>query len=426
MESADLYDVLSRLTTEETTISALSTATGIEKACIMGALNALIPFGAIQITGESVRVASQLAEYFLKSYSEFLRTKAVITEDWYRHGAECSAPDLLFERGVCFLKLLEQRRSAQSAAAPLRRQSIVKAIVKALSEDDEPHFLMLENEQSHTLQFIGGGVRPSEDPEVALQREILEELPRISLKYRKDYNLTRLTPSPIIERFVSPTWGTYSEYAVQYYHLKIFSKLPLSGSLCWVALRELLNGVTDDGIRTVPPPEMIQPLEHDLLEALPSVSGKISPPKPVSFSSLEPHSSHQSHENFFVQPATFLGKGTNNVNYWQCFVIMPYSQEWSTAVEGIVTDLCSEAGLTTVIAKYMDGRFIPGDIWLGITGSGLIIADLTGANPNVAYEIGLADVLEKVRTEFSLTVLAYNLRRVVNLVAMPRLLAALG
>jgi transposase len=34
--------------------------------------------------------------------------------------------------------------------------------------------------------------------------------------------------------------------------------------------------------------------------------------------------------------------------------------------------------------------------------------------------------LEKVRTEFSLTVLAYNLRRVLNLVEMPRLMAALG
>jgi Transposase DDE domain len=34
--------------------------------------------------------------------------------------------------------------------------------------------------------------------------------------------------------------------------------------------------------------------------------------------------------------------------------------------------------------------------------------------------------LEKVRTECSLTVLASNLRRVVNLVEMPRLLAALG
>jgi Transposase DDE domain len=34
--------------------------------------------------------------------------------------------------------------------------------------------------------------------------------------------------------------------------------------------------------------------------------------------------------------------------------------------------------------------------------------------------------LEKVRTECSVTVLAYNLRRVLNLVEMPRLLAALG
>jgi hypothetical protein len=34
--------------------------------------------------------------------------------------------------------------------------------------------------------------------------------------------------------------------------------------------------------------------------------------------------------------------------------------------------------------------------------------------------------LAKVRAEFSLTVLAYNLRRVLNLVAMPQLLASLG
>ena len=34
--------------------------------------------------------------------------------------------------------------------------------------------------------------------------------------------------------------------------------------------------------------------------------------------------------------------------------------------------------------------------------------------------------LAKVRTEFSLTVLAYNLRRVLNIVGIPRLIAALG
>ena len=34
--------------------------------------------------------------------------------------------------------------------------------------------------------------------------------------------------------------------------------------------------------------------------------------------------------------------------------------------------------------------------------------------------------LEQVRAAFSLTVLAYNLRRVVNIVGIPRLMAALG
>ena len=34
--------------------------------------------------------------------------------------------------------------------------------------------------------------------------------------------------------------------------------------------------------------------------------------------------------------------------------------------------------------------------------------------------------LEKVRTECSVTVLAYNLRRVLNLIEIPRLLATLG
>jgi hypothetical protein len=38
----------------------------------------------------------------------------------------------------------------------------------------------------------------------------------------------------------------------------------------------------------------------------------------------------------------------------------------------------------------------------------------------------LMRALEKVRTEYGLTVLTYNLRRVVNMVGIPRLMAALG
>ena len=39
---------------------------------------------------------------------------------------------------------------------------------------------------------------------------------------------------------------------------------------------------------------------------------------------------------------------------------------------------------------------------------------------------GVSDArLEKVRAEFSLTALAYNLRRVLNIVGLPKLIAAL-
>ncbi|MCA9470090.1 MAG: DUF4062 domain-containing protein [Nitrospira sp.] len=91
--------------------------------------------------------------------------------------------------------------------------------------------------------------------------------------------------------------------------------------------------------------------------------------------------------------AEFLGSGAVSTNPTRCFVIMPYSEQWSSDVEKIILEVCNEVGLEFTIAKSMEGRFIPHDIWNGITGAGVIVADLSGANPNVTYEVGLADVL---------------------------------
>ena len=74
---------------------------------------------------------------------------------------------------------------------------------------------------------------------------------------------------------------------------------------------------------------------------------------------------------------------------------MPYSKEWSTALETTLLDICKSAAMRLLVAKGMDGRFVPNDIWHGITSAAVIIADITDGNPNVAYEIGLADVLGK-------------------------------
>jgi hypothetical protein len=93
------------------------------------------------------------------------------------------------------------------------------------------------------------------------------------------------------------------------------------------------------------------------------------------------------------QPAPFLGPLADGIDPSQCFVIMPYSERWSKALEQILSEICRNESVKLSIAKNMDNRFIPHDIWRGITGSGLIIADLSGANPNVTYEVGLADVI---------------------------------
>jgi hypothetical protein len=96
-----------------------------------------------------------------------------------------------------------------------------------------------------------------------------------------------------------------------------------------------------------------------------------------------------------VRPAGFLGPMANKVDAEVCFVAMPYSRSWSKALEETLVDICKTVGFKILIAKDMNGRFVPHDIWQGITSAGVIVADITDANPNVAYEIGLADVLGK-------------------------------
>ena len=95
-----------------------------------------------------------------------------------------------------------------------------------------------------------------------------------------------------------------------------------------------------------------------------------------------------------ARSALFLGPAAT-LEADLCFVAMPYSQEWSKALEDILLDICKVAGMRLLIAKNMDGRFVPHDIWQGITSAAVIVADITDGNPNVAYEIGLADVLGK-------------------------------
>ncbi len=81
-----------------------------------------------------------------------------------------------------------------------------------------------------------------------------------------------------------------------------------------------------------------------------------------------------------------------------CFLLMPFSEPWSNDVWALIKSIIESVegcNYRCQRADEKDGRVIMDDIWEGINKAKYVIADLTNKNPNVTYEVGLADVLGK-------------------------------
>ncbi len=97
------------------------------------------------------------------------------------------------------------------------------------------------------------------------------------------------------------------------------------------------------------------------------------------------------------------------VDYPEAFVIMPFSEPWS---DKVYTELfkpgIEEATINEKKDRYIairgDSIVRVGDlstnVWQCIAQAGLIVADVSAWNPNVFYEIGLADALGKPKFLF--------------------------
>lgn len=96
-----------------------------------------------------------------------------------------------------------------------------------------------------------------------------------------------------------------------------------------------------------------------------------------------------------THPLSFFEDKTYNVKIKQCFVIMPFTESWSNRVYETLQAACLEVGYGCIRADDVHGRLILQDIWQKINESGILIADLTGNNPNVFYELGIAHTLGK-------------------------------
>jgi hypothetical protein len=80
----------------------------------------------------------------------------------------------------------------------------------------------------------------------------------------------------------------------------------------------------------------------------------------------------------------------------RCFIVMPFSLPWSDDVHRALVNASRHMSVHPVRG---DDVFTPtdilNDIWHGIHGAGFVIADITGRNPNVLYELGIAHTLGK-------------------------------
>ncbi|MGA9853043.1 MAG: hypothetical protein WBR15_08945 [Gammaproteobacteria bacterium] len=92
-----------------------------------------------------------------------------------------------------------------------------------------------------------------------------------------------------------------------------------------------------------------------------------------------------------------ISKGVKIEHGDSCFVMMPFADPIGGYYKAIYEPAISKAGLKAVRADdeiFATGKIID-QVWSGITSAKVLVAELTGRNPNVFYELGLAHALNK-------------------------------
>lgn len=97
----------------------------------------------------------------------------------------------------------------------------------------------------------------------------------------------------------------------------------------------------------------------------------------------------------YIYPKEFFQKNKPQVVEGLCFAIMPFKEGMDRIYEEVISKTLIEHGLTPIRAdRIFDTKPIMISIMEKINEAELIIADVTGRNPNVFYELGMTHVLK--------------------------------
>lgn len=102
----------------------------------------------------------------------------------------------------------------------------------------------------------------------------------------------------------------------------------------------------------------------------------------------------------FEDPATIMVSPTfkeaNPLVKSDVFVIMPFQENFDFLYHNHIQNVCNDINLSCLRADDLyASRSIMQDIWSSIYNSKIIIADCSGKNPNVMYELGIAHAIGK-------------------------------
>jgi hypothetical protein len=240
-----LFDSCRRICSSDEEAAGLATAL----VTILKALD------AVQVTGpdgrQLVKARSPMAHFFLMSLAAYVREGRPILSNWEREGIT-EGPYSVHEvlSGPQFLYFLEKRRIDEKIAGPIRKATVVKAIIKArVRGKGKPVFLLQYDPYAREYQLIGGHKRATDiDIETALRREIQEELSHSTTGFALNYDIIPL--GKVTKRELSLTYGVYTEYDLHYSQVR-FNKglLHLGPNDRWVTQDELLSLRVSRGVR---------------------------------------------------------------------------------------------------------------------------------------------------------------------------------
>lgn len=98
------------------------------------------------------------------------------------------------------------------------------------------------------------------------------------------------------------------------------------------------------------------------------------------------------------QRSAILGLPRQDDDWPEVFVLMPFTPELDPVYEDHIKKALSESGLTLRVGRaneFFGTGLIMSDIWSAIHAARVVVADCTGRNSNVFYEIGLAHAIGK-------------------------------